>query len=1018
MTQSPLNDISQHVPAIQRIARAMCRGDADADDVAQEVWLAAQEQADRGAEMAPVSWLPWFAGAGRRILWARQRSEGRRRERERLGARTESVPAPEERLMQLEAAAQLLELVRELPPAQCEVVCLRFWDGLPPRAIARRLGVSVEAVKTRQKRALAALRARMSEGNSDENSHGPDDSGGREAWLSALTIPSMAPQVARGGAGLGSLASFGALMTTHKILAVVVLALVAIGIGTAWLVAVAPQEAEIPEAAVEIATVAVTEGEPWLSEVAPPQESDRDPVVTRIAASPAEAVFTAAGPPEGLLVATGRVWNVPVGGDRAKAVPAVNVHVAMHSFGMLGLGEEAIPTATTDDSGAFRLEYAVKREHVLMNVTVPGDYEFAGAGEEVQWKVGQPQPPAIDLYRLAFSALDGEVVDRSGTPIPGARLTLQDGSDSPPETTSDDAGRFRFPHCTTHGYVLAELPGWTTLSSKASAKNEAGEWLPAKVVMCRTGALGIHLHGRDGEPVAGVRIVLEGAPAEAYGVKRPHADWGSFQVIADGTTGADGVAWFRGAWADLNLRMRLFADGILVTVERELEGSLLPEPCGGAGSPIMVSPDRERKLSLKLEALGSLRCLVLDSSGNPFPGASVRLISANYVPWKSQGLFFKGEADEEGCCEIRLVSSRALGPAILTASDTGTHMFRWPEGESPRAATLRVNLDQPPGETVVLTLANTLEISGRLLDPEGAPLKGSVEAQPVDGDLVAGHMLTGFRPSVSASKDGQFCLAGMPDGHFNIVAKCQGYARVVAKGVRAGTQGLQLRMEGPPPARVEVFVDTGGVPMDTYVTLVGRYGSGSAEVKGAPLLLDNQTLDEPFGWPADMQGLWYGGGGNGSSFFSLTPSKEPLKRLELDPGLYWIGAQAKAADGTMFAQMGTGLVSIQPGDHRVRLRMRARVSLSGVVRGDYQGAGLAVALAMDDGRLVPMDAWRESMVTIVDVGARGDFRLDHAPAGTYELRVGTPVELQAGESRASRRVDLIPGKPLLLEVDI
>src|SRR5262249_55671586 len=44
---------------------------------------------------------------------------------------------------------------------QREVVLLRYFEDLPPRAIARRLGLPVETVKTRQKRALAQLRARL-----------------------------------------------------------------------------------------------------------------------------------------------------------------------------------------------------------------------------------------------------------------------------------------------------------------------------------------------------------------------------------------------------------------------------------------------------------------------------------------------------------------------------------------------------------------------------------------------------------------------------------------------------------------------------------------------------------------------------------------------------------------------------------------------------------------------------------------------------------------------------------------
>lgn len=58
--------------------------------------------------------------------------------------------------------------MRALTPEKREVVELRYFEGLMPRAIATRLHLPVETVKTRQKRALAELRARLGgRGNDD-----------------------------------------------------------------------------------------------------------------------------------------------------------------------------------------------------------------------------------------------------------------------------------------------------------------------------------------------------------------------------------------------------------------------------------------------------------------------------------------------------------------------------------------------------------------------------------------------------------------------------------------------------------------------------------------------------------------------------------------------------------------------------------------------------------------------------------------------------------------------------------
>src|SRR5690606_25812636 len=69
----------------------------------------------------------------------------------------------------------VIHAVRELPEAQRDAVLLRYFDDLPPRAIAERLGVPVATVKTRLKRGLAALRERL------DAEHGD-----RRTWVAAL----------------------------------------------------------------------------------------------------------------------------------------------------------------------------------------------------------------------------------------------------------------------------------------------------------------------------------------------------------------------------------------------------------------------------------------------------------------------------------------------------------------------------------------------------------------------------------------------------------------------------------------------------------------------------------------------------------------------------------------------------------------------------------------------------------------------------------------------------------------
>jgi hypothetical protein len=82
---------------------------------------------------------------------------------------------------------------------------------------------------------------------------------------------------------------------------------------------------------------------------------------------------------------------------------------------------------------------------------------------------------------------------------------------------------------------------------------------------------------------------------------------------------------------------------------------------------------------------------------------------------------------------------------------------------------------------------------------------------------------------------------------------------------------------------------------------------------------------------------------------------------------------------------------------------------------------LAVALATEDGRLVPIDGRRGALAPLVDVGAGGAFLMDQVPAGELELRVGHPGELArsdgtAGASLVRRRVTIPAGG--LIEVEL
>jgi RNA polymerase sigma-70 factor (sigma-E family) len=145
--------------ALRRIAYAVCRDDARAEDVLQEafvkLYLAWSRVQGTGREEAYVRRIIVNADLDqRRRPWHRRRSDVPLEAVDR--AARSGAPA-EERL-------ELLAELRRLPPMQRRTVVLRYWLGFSVEDTAEELGISEGTVKSHSSRGLASLRARLGEG--------------------------------------------------------------------------------------------------------------------------------------------------------------------------------------------------------------------------------------------------------------------------------------------------------------------------------------------------------------------------------------------------------------------------------------------------------------------------------------------------------------------------------------------------------------------------------------------------------------------------------------------------------------------------------------------------------------------------------------------------------------------------------------------------------------------------------------------------------------------------------------
>ena len=129
----------------------------EADDLVQDVWQRALERPPRHARRL----RGWLARVTRNLATSRWRVESRREAREerraREGLRSSEL---EERL---ELRKELVASLDALPEAGREAILLRYFEGLAPREIARRQGVSRNTALGRMHQATKKIHAALSE---------------------------------------------------------------------------------------------------------------------------------------------------------------------------------------------------------------------------------------------------------------------------------------------------------------------------------------------------------------------------------------------------------------------------------------------------------------------------------------------------------------------------------------------------------------------------------------------------------------------------------------------------------------------------------------------------------------------------------------------------------------------------------------------------------------------------------------------------------------------------------------
>lgn len=401
-----------HGTYVRGLARELVFDAALARDVEQETWLAALEQTPRD----PAATRGWLAAIVRNLARRAWRTSARRRAHEAAGAELERVvPSPEEVLEREELRARVVAAVNGLEEPYRAALVLRWLEGHDPREVARRLGVPLETAKTRLKRGLELLRARLDRENRGE----------RGAWCLlfvrgfGLGPPSLAKLlgVALSTSFVGTSGVLSMAIVKKAVLASVVLA-------SAATLFVFTRDAESSSngargSRIEPAELVAAEaaGAPSIVAAEFKGEAERESV-----AEAAPASNTAQDPD--VVTVSGRVLD-PDGKPLAGAEMLLT-----RLYYDERLPKDPLAVGKSDERGAFTLTYrksdrrfrlAAERpemwRHVTVSAFVPGfapDWEYLAT-----W----PEGKALELRVVRDIPLTGRLLDLEGRPLAGVRVS-------------------------------------------------------------------------------------------------------------------------------------------------------------------------------------------------------------------------------------------------------------------------------------------------------------------------------------------------------------------------------------------------------------------------------------------------------------------------------------------------------------------------------------------------------------------------------------------------------------------
>jgi RNA polymerase sigma factor (sigma-70 family) len=793
-----------HAGWVRALARSLLGDPHAAEDVVQETWLAALQRGPR--EGRPLS--AWLARVARNFARRKLRSEARRSERERLGVRAEGEPSPADLYERAALHRELVEAVMKLDEPYRSTILLRYFEGLAPRAIARREGVPVRTVSTRLARGLEKLRARL-----DASS-----GGGRKAWMSALAA------FTRNPFAVGPSATLVTIMTTNLKLVGAGVLLSAILVA---FLALKPRTAARPPTVVS-AAVETTSASPIEPASGPSAIESVAADSERLGAAPERAPTAASRAKDPLEPATDLHGVVTdSAGSHLRGARIEVRRSEARSFDLLddnffALEEHLVAETASDDRGEF---------HVRVPRARPFDLYASLSGYAVRKLPSRYAGESVHVVLTAGCTIFGRVTRQSdGAPCAAAIVHARPGVVSlrgaaEYEAVSDASGAYRLEGLPPGGIVLdADSPEEAGTFGSAVETHE-GSTLEKDIVL-EPGRLvtGTVTDANTGSPIPGAEVRAAGRPSTRvaqtdadgrYAIRGLHteAEWSDdvdvtavgyaklahrvpsfssepvqldFQLRAGHTAkgrvlgpddwplaGALVIASGRGSSGDTqfvdekSIRTGRAGTFLLADLAPEVRHTLFVRK-DGFGTKVYAFPiDEADRTSidfgdLRLPEPAMLLGRVVDEKGAPVPDTFVSLDGTNSDRLRfsdpsrglvqSRSMLRSGRTDDQGRFGFADISP---GDYLLTA--TGMKGSATSAHSAVRIAEGEVN------EGLELVLRIGLLLEGRVLDPAGNPRPGmsvSVFREP--------HS-PGAREAYDITRgDGSFHIQGLDDGTYTI----------------------------------------------------------------------------------------------------------------------------------------------------------------------------------------------------------------------------------------------------------